>query len=341
MAKELKEMAKRSKTAIIAYKLYDNWKVKRRFKHGDPETPYGSTHLKFNLDESLAYVNAQYDDYMKYGDLKPESLRGRRVFELGFGDNVGVALKFLAVCDMAQAVCLDKFYATRDQEQQRRIYSALRETLSDEEKRRFDEAIDLSSPELEMNPEKLKCIYGVDVENAPELKQAEYFDLVVSRGAVQDIYNPDAALEAMDRMLVKGGLAMHKIDLSDQGMFRTSGLHPLTFLTISEPVYRKMAIDTGRPNRKLMNYYRQKMEEMGYDARILITEVIGRRGMGDLLPHVEQLEPGLEYVESARAAVNEIRPSLIARYRSLPDEELIVSGIFLIARKPQEGASLK
>ena len=333
VAKELKEMAKKSKTAIIAYKLYDTWKVKRRFKQGDPETPDGSTHLKFNLDESLAYVNTQYDDYMKYGELSPASLRGKRVFELGFGDNVGVALKFLAVCEMRQAVCLDKFYATRDQNHQRRIYEALRDTLNEEERKRFDEAIDLASPDLEMNPEKLKCIYGVDVENASELADAEPFDLIISRAAVQDIYEPDIAFAAMDRLLVPGGLMMHKIDLSDQGMFRDNGLHPMTFLTVSEGVYRRMAVDSGRPNRKLMGYYRDKMKELGYETKILITEVFGRRGMGDL-DHVEQLEAGAPHTESARALVAEIRPRLAPPFKNLPDEELMVSGIFLIAKKP-------
>lgn len=326
-------MAKKSKTAIIAYKMYDNWRMKRQLKKGDPESLDSSTHLGRSLDESLAYINAQFDDYMHYGQLTPHSLRDKRVFELGFGDNVGVGLKFLAVCGMRQAVCLDKFYATRDQDHQRRIYQALRDTLTEEEKVRFDEAIDLESADLEMNPEKLKCIYGVDVEDAPDLARAEPFDLIVSRGAVQDIYEPDAAFAAMDRLLVPHGLMLHKIDLSDQGMFRDNGLHPMTFLTVGESLYRKMAVDSGRPNRKLSGYYREKMKELGYDTKILITEVFGRRGMGDL-PHIEGLEAGNEYTESARALVAEIRPRLAPRFRSLPDEELMVSGIFLIARKP-------
>jgi hypothetical protein len=127
---------------------------------------------------------------------------------------------------------------------------------------------------------------------------------------------------------------MHKIDLSDQGIFRTSGLHPLTFLTISEGVYRRMAVDSGRPNRKPMSYYRQKMTDLGYDSKILITEVIGRKGIGDLLPHREKIERGSDEIEAAMSLVREIRPRLSAKFKKLPDEELLVGGIFLIARKP-------
>ena len=109
MATELREIAKRSKKAIIAQKIYDNWRIKRQFAQGNPEWHDGSTHLKLTVDVSLAYINSQYDDYMQYGELTPATLRGKRVFELGFGDNVGVPLKFLAVCEARQAVCLDRF----------------------------------------------------------------------------------------------------------------------------------------------------------------------------------------------------------------------------------------
>ena len=333
MATELREIAKRSKNAIIAFKIYENWRVKRRFERGDPEWLDGSTHLELGIEESLAYINSQYDDYIQYGELTPATLRGKRIFELGFGDNVGVCLKFLAVCEAAQAVCLDKFYATRDEEQQRRIYLALRDTLKEDEKRRFDEAIDLTSG-VKTNPEKLQCIYGVNVEDSSDLANGESFDLIVSRGVVQDIYEPEAAFAAMDRLLAKDGLMLHKIDLSDQKMFSHSGLNPLTFLTIPEGVYRRMVIDSGRPNRRMLSYYRQKMTGLGYKSRFLVTEVIGRNGMGDLRPHRETIEGGADYVESALKLVREIRPRLRAEFQSLTDEELIVGGIFLVAKKP-------
>jgi hypothetical protein len=96
-----------------------------------------------------------------------------------------------------------------------------------------------------------------------------------------------------------------------------------------------MAIDAGRPNRKPARYYRQKMEELGYESKILITEVIGRNGRGDLMPHCETIERGPDYVESALKAVSEIRPRLRPEFRDLPDEELILGGIFLIAKKPK------
>jgi SAM-dependent methyltransferase len=332
MASQFAKWAKRSKTAIIAYKIYDNWRIKRQTARGIADTAHGSTHSHNTLAESLNYIDQQFDDYLRYSGLTRQMLVGKRVFELGFGDNFGVALKFLSA-GAARAVCLDKFYAKRDDEQQRKIYLALRETLSNEEQRRFDEAIDLTQG-IELNPERLKLIYGCDVEATLELPEAEPFDLTISRAAIQDIYNPDNAFTAMDRLLAPGGYALHKIDLSDQGMFRDLGMNPLTYLTIPETIYRLMAVDSGKPNRKLMAYYRRKMAELGYNAKLLVTSVIGRGGTGDLNPHQEKISLGVDYSESTLNYVREIRPSLASTFRKMTDEELIVDGIFVVARKP-------
>ena len=124
---------------------------------------------------------------------------------------------------------------------------------------------------------------------------------------------------------------MHKIDLSDYGIFTDGGMHPLTFLTIPDSVYRRMASDSGIPNRKLIGYYRKKMSELGYDARFFITTIVGH---GPVIPHKALVELNGDYVRLALPVINEIRPKLCREYRDLPDDELMVRGVFLIARKP-------
>jgi len=341
VSSRIKQLAKRSTSLIIAAKIYDNWRIKRRFESGNFESLHGSTHSTIIQDvtESVGYINEQFDDYLRYSALPVESFRGMRTFELGFGDNIGVALKFV-VSGVSQAVCLDKFYSKRDTRQQRAIYLALRETLSAAQKKLYDEAIDLSSG-VEVNKDKIQCIYGVDVENAQELSKVDRFDLVVSRGAIQDIYEPAQAFRAMDRLLKRGGYMLHKIDLSDQGMFRESGKNPLTFLTVPERIYRLMAIDSGKPNRKLMSYYQKVMSEMGYDAKMLITDIIGVGvvGKGAIHPHKEKVALNVDYNESSLELVRSIRSRLIPKFKEMSDLELLVDGIFVIARKGKEAAS--
>lgn len=327
----LVQLVKRSKTAFIAFKIYDNWRIKRAASRGVVETQHGSTHSHISLEDSLRYINTQFEDYLRYGELNLEQLIGLRVFELGFGDNVGVALKFLAA-GAERVVCLDKFYSRRDVQHQRKIYLALRETLTIEEQRRFDQAINLTSG-IELNPDKLKCIYGTNVDETNDLPESVPFDLAISRAVIEEVYDPGPTFEAIDQLLAPGGLMLHKIDLSDYGMLSKNGTNPLTFLTISEPVYRLMANGAGLPNRKLRGYYQRQMAELGYKAKFLVTSVVGRGGKGDLHPHKEAITKDIEYTDANLEFVKKIRPKLAVEFRDLPDEELLIDGIFVVARK--------
>lgn len=326
----LKERAKQSKSALILYAAYQNWMMKRRFRSGDASSSLGSTHSRKNLSQSLNYIETQFNDYLFHLGITPGELKGKRVLEVGFGDNIGVGLRFIAM-GAAFVACIDKFYAGRNRDKEREIYSALRDTLDDESKARFDDAIELTDT-LPLNPERIKCVYGVDVANAEQLAQEQPFDLIVSRAVLQQIYDPDETIEGMDRLLAPGGFMLHKIDLSDQGMFRDRGMHPLTFLTIPEWQYRLMAEGSGRSNRKLLNYYKQKLESLGYEVKVLVTDIIGGSGKGDLAP-VELDALDSNHLDEAIALLRGIRQQLTPEFRNLPDRELIIDGIFVVARK--------
>ena len=333
----LKNIARRSKLMIIGYKIYENWDTRRRFRSGDHESLLGATHSKLNLKESLDYINAQFNDYLAYSGLSERMLRGLRVLEIGFGDNVGVALKFLAA-GAAHVACLDKFYAARNAKQQREIYTNLRATLNEPQKSLFDRAIDLSAG-IRCNPESLKCLYGVDAEELRTLFARESFDLIISRAVMQDLFEPAAALEAMDGVLAPGGLMLHKIDLSDQGMFRDNGMHPLTFLTIPDSVYRLMASHSGMSNRKLYGYYRDEISRLGYAARFFPTSLIGHPGNRDQFYLSESVDLESSGARIALSLIDEIRSRLAPEFRQLQDEELMVDGIFIAARKACIGIS--
>jgi len=331
----LKETAKRSKTALVMFAIYQNWSAKRRFRSGQSSSSLGSTHSQKSLSDSVAYINKQFDDYLFHLGIQPSDLSGKRILEIGFGDNVGVALKFIAA-GAEFVACVDKFYARRDRDQERQIYSALRDSLDEQGKARFDHAISLTEA-LPINPERIKCWYEVSVDEADDLKRERPFDLAISRAVLQQIYDPDATLTALDRLLAPGGFMLHKVDLSDQGMFRDLGMHPLTFLTIPESIYRLMADGSGRSNRKLINYYTQKLEQMGYEVKAFVSDVIGRRGKGDLWPPIQPSQLTSEHTEDALTLLNKIREQLTPEFKKLSDQELIIDGIFLVARKPVYG----
>jgi SAM-dependent methyltransferase len=314
----VRPLARRSRTAIIIYKIFDNWRLRKRVDSGDIETVHGSTHSKQSISDSIAYIEKQFADYLSYANLSRDYLRDRRILELGPGDNLGVALKFLAA-GAASVVCLDRFYYSRNTEHEMAIYQALRERLGDKEKDRFDEADD-----------KLQTIYGKSLEEVAGAPEFGTFDLILSCAVLEEIYDLNPTFAAMDRLLAPGGALIHKIDLSDYGMFRDAGMHPLTFLTISEPVYKRMASDSGLPNRKRLGYYVGQMKELGYQSEFFVTSTIP----------TGRLEPAVKYVagsfknDSSGVLLDQIRNRLASDFRNLDEEELLIDGMLLVAQKP-------
>ena len=330
MSAPLKKVAGRSKTLIILHRIVDNWRRRRAFQAGQTVNAYGSTHEFWSLEKSVDYINLVYREYLEYSGLTPETFRGRRILEVGPGDNFGVALKFLAD-GAAKVVSLDKFYSERNDEQQARIYRELRAQLSPEQAAVFDTTIKFDGA-IELNKERLQYIYGHGIEEADKILEPESFHFIVSRAVLHNVYDIDRGFDAMDRLLAPGGYMAHKIDFSDENMFSSRGMHPLTFLTIPESVYRLMAKDSGKPNRRLINDYREQMRKRGYDAKLFVSSIVG---VGPLSPHKEKIERGVDYGNKTVQLIDEIRSKLAAPYRKLAEEELAPAGIFLVARKPE------
>jgi len=331
MSVAIKKLAAQSKTLIIVHRIFDNWRRRRAFKAGNTVSAYGSTHEFWSLDKSVSYIEKVYSEYLEYSGLTAAAFRGSRILEVGPGDNFGVALKFLAA-GAAKVVCLDKFFSERNVDQQTRIYQELRKQLSAGEARVFDECIKLDNG-IDLNPERLHYIYGHGVEEADQILDPGSFDFILSRAVIHNVYDIDRGFEAMDRLLAPRGYMLHKIDLSDENMFSSRGMHPLTFLTIPERIYFLMASDSGKPNRKLIGDYREQLLKRGYDTKLWISAVLAE---GPLTPHKEKIEHGVDYGNKTLSLINEIRDKLAPPYRNRSDDELATTGIFLIAQKPQK-----
>jgi hypothetical protein len=109
----LRHLIKRSKWALIGYTIAHSCYVRRRFSHGDINSCARSTHMSLTLAESVSYVNRTYEDYCRYGQLGPASLEGKTILEGGPGDNLGVALRFIAA-GAAQVVAMAMPSSTRN-----------------------------------------------------------------------------------------------------------------------------------------------------------------------------------------------------------------------------------
>lgn len=294
-----------------------------------PRTPVvlGARHQGFSLEQSTAYVDWVFGDYELQG-LTPERLDGARILELGPGDTLGVALRLVAR-GARQVVCLDRFVTARDPGQQRRIHSALREAMPAEERERLAGVV---APDGGLVPGQaaIVLIEGTGVEQADRVVSGP-FDAIISRAVLAHVWDLDLAFAVMDRLLAPGGLMIHKIDLSDHLLFSEADHNPLTFLTVSDLVWDQMRSQTGLPNRALVDYYRAKLAELGYEAELLATKVTGRSD--DLPSPVPAAEISAE-ARSAASLIEQIRPKLLRRFRGLPDEDLAIAGLFAVAVKP-------
>ena len=326
-----KPFAKRhSKWLVIATNIYQNTLRRAHLRSDQIGQATAEAFGSADIDHALRAIDATFDAYLRQSGLSEGGLRGLRVLELGPGDNIGVAIRF-ASAGASFVSSIDKFVPMHDSPYHRRLYAALRSRLTPEGQRNFDTAVDITGERVLPRADRLQSVYGKGFEDADVFAPAS-FDLIVSNAVLEEIYDGDRAFGAMHRLLRPGGSLLHKIDLRDYGMFTKHGYHPLEFLTVPDLVYRQMVESTGQPNRRLVDYYRRKTSELGYETSIYTTWVLGNPQ--ELAPRTQTLEKGVHYSETTLDLIRSIRPRLLDRYRRLSDEDLMVAGIYLVARKP-------
>jgi hypothetical protein len=110
----------------------------------------------------------------------------------------------------------------------------------------------------------------------------------------------------------------------------TPVFHELTFLEVPERYYRIMTRASGRPNRVLVDKYHQVLEKSNLQFSIRVTHLAG---VGEITPHLRYEEIPEQLRQKSLEYVHSIKPRLTITFRSLPDEVLSVSGLFMIARK--------
>jgi len=291
----------------------------------------GNRHGDFTTDKSIGYIDYVFKgNYTEFSGMESSFYNDKRILEIGPGDNLGVALMFIA-SGAQQVVCLDRFYSDRDRVKEIQIYKALRERLTDEEKTRFDSAVNLDNG-LSFNKERINYIHGIPFEETETVFDTESFDAIVSTAVIEHIYNPEKALLTMDKLLKPGGLMIHDIDFRDHDVFSKHGMHPLTFLAIHPFVYTLMSKYNGKPNRKRLSYYVNIWEQFNYGITIFRTRILGNPDL--LLPLREKFIYNTDYTDETIASIDRMRPSLAKEFRSLDDDDFLTGTALVIIRKP-------
>lgn len=324
------------RSLYIARLTASSFLKRARFAAGKIDSDTGSSTASLDVDSSVAYIHRTFEDYVRYGALTGDRLRGAHLLEIGPGDNIGAGLRFLAR-GAARYATLDKFFSRRDPEHERATYQNLRAALPASEQDLFDRAVTLS-PALTFDPDRVQAVYGHEAQKAAAVFPKASFDGILSRAVLHEIYEAEAALQALDQVLKPGGWMVHKVDLRDDGLFSARGYSPLEFLTISGPVYWLMAYDTDKTCRRPLPFYRDVLGRMGYQTRFIITGIVEASGYKAVENPAgegkEQLTPGVDYGPEHQRMLDSIRPRLSGPFRTVSDSDLLTASVFLTARKP-------
>lgn len=298
----------------------DNLLSGLRLAHGRLDTESGAAHATWDVEESLRYIRLVHREYLEQAGIP--GFFGR-VVEVGPGDNSGVGLLMLA--DGAEQVeLIDRFYSKRDLDHHKAVYERLK---ADFPGLRSILPADFDGERCD----RLVRLYGAEAASETFFQTRSGYDFIVSRAVMEHVREPIASLHRMIRALKPGGRLLHAVDLRDHGMFTDYGFPELTFLRAPPWFYRHMADAAGRPNRILLSRYRKALPA----AEFKVTSLVGH-GALDKPTRYEDIP--LDIRRKAIEAVRGQRHALHPAFRDDSDEDLSVSGFFLIFRKPASDA---
>jgi len=325
-----KKKGKRPIWLIVLLHIFYSWRDRNKYNSESSRKSSGNRHRNLELGKSIGYINLVFNDYLRYSGLKIEDIEGKRIIEVGPGDNFGVALLFLAN-GAEKVICIDKFYyETKDRDKEREIYKALYRQLDDKQKEKFNNALNLSNG-IKFNELKFEYISGTALEESKPMFDNEKFDIVISRAVLEHLYDPEKALMVMDKLLHSQGMMIHLIDFNDHGIFSAKGWNPLTFLTIKNSTYERMKKNSDKPNRKMADFYIKTLKTLDYELKTYVFDIFGVAER--LQPAKEVVEFGLDYGKNTLELLDEVKPKLIEEYKNMPDKYLMIGGMILNANK--------
>jgi SAM-dependent methyltransferase len=282
-------------------------------------TSSGAAHADRSIEEAVTYILSVFDKYKSASGV--EHFHGK-IAEIGPGDSCGVGLMFLADgCEHVDLV--DRFYSRRQEQRQREIIRALVE--------RFPRLASLQQDRdfCEESFSNLQRHYGESAAAETFFRKNKNYDFIVSCAVLEHVYDPLRALSAMVQALNPDGLLLHQIDCRDHGQF-SEYFHELKFLELPPTMYSPLKWGGG-PNRIRIGSYTNLLRHMPVKFNTYVTSLAG---IPEVLPHAMELrEIPISLLEISRKYVSGVRGDLAYPFRDMPDEELMITGFMLVAKK--------
>jgi SAM-dependent methyltransferase len=296
----------------------------RRSAQGKGRTTPWVCEFEYNVDRCVEYANRVFNDYFENAAIPVASIAGKRILEIGPGENLGVALRLLAA-GAAEVVSVDRFNSLVDQTRQSEIYTSLLEQLTGTQRDRLKDVLTITDKTFSINPARLRYINN-SIDELASVFPPMSFDLIISRAVLEHVFKIEQAMDVMELLLKKGGCMLHDIDFRDHGMFTSHDLHPLTMLSIPDKTWFAMTSNLGAPNRRLMGYYQSFFQKHAYACDITILRLFG-----------EETDVKLKTLSAEnrnRVVARWAGHRLTKKYWTATEPELFVAAASFCARKP-------
>lgn len=190
-------------------------------------------------------------------------LDGKRVLEIGPGDNLLAGLAFLAA-GAASYAAIDRFQGAYDNEVAHVWYRALRADWANRyPDLRWPDDLD---PEAFVPSDRVTALAG----GVEEVSGIGAFDLVCSFVVAEHVLDPASFANLTREAIGDHGEALHVIDFSGHEWDQLGD--PFLFLKFSDRMWRWMGSNRGVPNRVRFDEYLRHFEHAG-----LAVEVVHRR----------------------------------------------------------------
>lgn len=313
------KILRRSRTVYIVIRVLHSFLTGLKYRLGWIGSKSGSFHGDLDIEESLRYIQEVVEDYQFYGGFSRIS---GKVAEIGPGDNVGVAL-LLRALGADEVDLLDRFETERNLDHQALIYKHMCEATP-----AIAELLQGKDFRDESSFPGLRRWCGPSAAAEVFFRKHRSYSLIVSRAVLEHCADPLSALQDMVSVLEPGGMLLHKVDLRDHGLF-SPPLQELEWLTTPTRIHRLMTKNGGLPNRILLRRYRSILESTGLEFNILVTAMVG---VGEIRPHLKFESIPSEIKIHSSQHLKKIRHRLSKEFNECSDEDLIVTGIFLVVR---------
>jgi SAM-dependent methyltransferase len=233
-------------------------------------------------------------------------LRGKRVLEIGPGEDLGAGLTLLAE-GASRYHALDAHYLLDNTPVG--FYEVMFRLLKEEYPGLDEDGLRRQLGLFRSGaPERLDYRHQADFD--PRIFGNDCVDIVFSQAAFEHIADPRGTIAALSDLVVSGGVAVVLIDFMTHSRW-IRDRDPLNIYRYPDPIYSLFTF-SGIPNRLRPNQYREAFEDAGWENVRVYEKVI----LAD------------DYLEKTI-------PHLAGRFRKPESQMHIITGVLCATRKPK------